>query len=125
MREARFNPVAQAARDGKQLVRSLPIGDGYALLGTQLIPMIQGDDLAVYLTVVGGKESPITGLEPKPVIIREIARVPLANVRRALAGGEAGSDGAATNLPGPPTTESAEPDASTPLILGGPLKAVP
>lgn len=126
MGDHRFNPVARAAAQGKQVVRALDIGEGFALLGTQLLPVLQGEELVIFLTVIGGKDSPVVGLEPRPVVVREIARVPLANVRRALAGGEEGSDGeGAGALTQPPTTESAEPDVSPPLILGGPLRAMP
>ncbi len=114
MGDHRFNPTARAVAEGKQVARALDIGENFALLGTQLIPIVQGDDLAVYLAVVGGKESPISGLQPHPVILREIARVPLGNVRRALAGDEPGSDEAVSRAP---ATESAPSETSSGLVL--------
>lgn len=121
MNEARFNPRAQAAAAGQQLVRYLDIGDGFALIGTQLVPRIVGEDLVISILAIGGKNR-LVGFDPKPAMICDIARAPLGNIRRALAGGEAGSD---AGIDTPTATDTAEPDTSSSLILGGPLRSVP
>lgn len=113
MGEHKFNPVAQAASQGKQFVRALDIGEGCAVLGVQLIPRIDGEELVVMLAAVGGKDSPIVGFQPRPVVMHEIARVPLTRLRDALAGGA----GDPTAVAGEPATDASTPDTSPSLAV--------
>lgn len=112
MGEHKFNPVAQAHAQGKQMVRALDIGEGCALVGTQLIPRLDGEELVVMLAAIGGKDSPIVGFEPKPVVLKEIARVPLLALRTALAGGAGGPTAVADGDARKPATDASTPDSS-------------
>jgi len=71
-------------------VRVVKIGDGYVLLPEiRLAYAIDGDDLVAVFTVAGGRMSDLVPLDPKPVVLGEAGRVPLATIRKSLAGEEA------------------------------------
>lgn len=90
MGEHRHNPIAQANSEPRKMVQAIDLGDEFALIGLQLMPALDEskENLVVLLAAIGGRNSPLVPLQPKPVVIMELTKVPLASIRRAL-GGEA------------------------------------
>lgn len=109
MGEHRDNPFSRAKAAGNQIVRALDLGDNIALTGVQLIPAMDEakENLVVLLCAVGGRQSPLMPLEPRPAVIGELVKVPLATLRRVLGGGSA--DAGEESLVG----EASEPVSDT------------
>jgi hypothetical protein len=86
MNESRFNPnaIAKAARPpNTQQVQAIDIGKGCALLGFELRPAIDADGVAHAMVVaIGGKVSPITGIQPIGIVCGEVGKIPLAELHR-------------------------------------------
>lgn len=89
MREARLNPVAQANAEPQRTVRAISLGEDYAALGLTLEPMLVEEDGEKYfcavLSVVGGRESQFVPMVPVKLVLGELARVPLSQLREKLA----------------------------------------
>jgi hypothetical protein len=69
------------------MVKAFPLGDsGFALVGAGLAvnPDPVTGDLVVSVVCVGGRMSEIVGLTPVQVELAQIARIPLADVVKAL-----------------------------------------
>ncbi len=71
------------------MVKAFPLGDsGFALIPPGCGPGLEYDDakqeLVFTVGVLGGRMSEIVGLTPARVELREVARVPLAEVVAAL-----------------------------------------
>ena len=91
MNEARLNPQAMAKAQNKQLVRATDLGDGVALVGFELQPMLpvaaEGEEatVAVGIFAIGGRSSPLSlNVELRAVFISELGRMPIANLKRML-----------------------------------------
>jgi len=97
VKEARLNPIAKANGAPQQMVRALPIGENYAVLGVTIEPTIVMEDgeqsFAAILTVVGGRHSDLVPTIPVKLVLGELARIKLPDLREKLA---AAIDGAAT-----------------------------
>ena len=62
------------------------IGDGYAVLGCSLEPAIDSEgNLSIVLSLVGGRDSVITGMQPVKLPLGELAKIPVAKVQELLA----------------------------------------
>lgn len=87
LNEARFNPVAQANAVPQRMVPVMPLGDGYVALGVTLEPAItpDGDSFAVVLSFVGGRESSLVPTKPVKIVLGELARIPLVQLKERLA----------------------------------------
>jgi hypothetical protein len=97
------NPVARANGAAQRHVQALRVGDGYAVLGLTLEPVLspnaEGEpEFCAVLSVVGGRESDLVPMVPVKMVLGELARIPLAALREKLA---AAIDGPkAEELPG-------------------------
>ncbi|RPJ39791.1 MAG: hypothetical protein EHM35_01405 [Planctomycetaceae bacterium] len=84
----RFNPVAQANGAPQRQVRVLPIGEDFVIIGLSIEPTIvmEGDEqsFAAVLSVVGGRESTLVPTIPVKLVLGELARIPLAQLRERL-----------------------------------------
>lgn len=85
------NPQAMARAQGKQMVRAIDLGDGVALVGFELQPLMavpaEGEEasVAVGLFAIGGKSSPLSlNVELRAVLVTEFGRVTLAHLKRLL-----------------------------------------
>lgn len=119
MGEHRNNVFSQAKAAGNQIVRAMDLGEGLALLGVQLMPVLDEakENLVILLAAVGGRPSQLIPIEPRPVIVAELAKVPLASLRKALTGGgptDAGGEPLVEGTPEPaednPPLASSEPE---------------
>lgn len=117
MGEHHYNRAAQAKARGDQPVTGLDLGEGVALIGTQIMPVTDDEgNLVILLCAIGGHTSPIVGgFAPRPVVIAELAKVPLAAVRRAL-------KGRAAAVETPPVPAGVEPPAAAPAEEPEPSK---
>lgn len=84
-----LNPVAKANGVPQRMVRAIPIGEDYAVLGISLEPMLSAgaegeQDLCAVLTVVGGRESSLVPTVPVKLILGEVCRISLADLREKL-----------------------------------------
>ena len=85
------NPVARANAEPVKHVRAIPLGDGYVVIGLSLEPMLSpnadqdGDDFCCVLSLVGGRESSLMPTIPVKVVLGELARLSLADVKSKLA----------------------------------------
>ena len=87
--EHRHNPIAKANGAPQQMVRALPIGESYAVLGVTIEPTIVMEDgeqsFAAILTVVGGRHSDLVPTVPVKLVLGELARIKLPDLREKLA----------------------------------------
>ena len=80
------NPVALANAPARREVTTMPIGEGYALLGLTLEPMMSDDEhVCAVLTIVGVRESRIGLPKPAKLVLGELGRISLADLRAKLA----------------------------------------
>lgn len=83
------NPIARANAEPQRMVPAISLGEGYAALGVTLEPMIaeEGDEkfFCAVLSVVGGRESKLVPLVPVKVILGELGRVKVSDLRLKLA----------------------------------------
>jgi len=83
--EHTLNPVAKANGVPQKFVRAIPIGEEYAVLGLSLEPMLSDDEhLCAVLTVVGGRESSLMPTVPVKLVLGELGRISLADLREKL-----------------------------------------
>jgi len=79
------NPVAKANGVPQKFVRAIPLGEGYAVLGLSLEPMLSDDEhLCAVLTVVGGRESSLMPTVPVKLVLGELGRISLSDLREKL-----------------------------------------
>ncbi len=88
--ESRFNPTAIANAQPQRQVQALRIGDGYAVLGLILEPVLspngEGEpEFCAVLSVVGGRESDLVPMMPVKLVLGELARLSLPDLRAKLA----------------------------------------
>jgi hypothetical protein len=86
-KEARLNEIARANGVPQRHVAAMPIGEGYAVLGLTLEPMLSEDkeSFCAVLTVVGGRQSDLVPMVPVKLVLGELARVSLTQLRERLA----------------------------------------
>jgi hypothetical protein len=86
VKEARLNPVARANAVPQRKVEFLPIGEGYVVLGMTLEPMLDEtqESLCAVLTVVGGRPSDLVPTIPVKLVLGELGRISLADLRQRL-----------------------------------------
>lgn len=89
MGEHNLNGVALANAKAKAPVRYIDIGDGYGVIGVSVDPVLGLDsdgstDLCVILSVVGGKVSDLMPMQPVKLVLTELAKVPLPELRKKL-----------------------------------------
>lgn len=91
MGESRINPVALANAAPQRRINVLDVGDSYVVAGVSIEPVLSfdsGEDenqLAVILTVVGGRQSELVPTIPVKLVLGELARIPLSKLREKLA----------------------------------------
>jgi hypothetical protein len=87
VKEARLNGVARANAVPQQKVEFLPIGEGYAILGLTLEPMLDEtrENFCAVLTIVGGRQSDLVPTVPVKLVLGELGRISLADLREKLA----------------------------------------
>lgn len=104
MSEHRTNPVAIANAVPKQIMNALDLGGGAAILGVQIVPVLdeKRENVVIVLVGVGGRKSDLIPLIPKPVILAELAKIPIAQAQKAFLGG----------APEPATSPAVEPGSS-------------
>lgn len=103
-----------------QQIRVLDIGGDAVIAGLQLVPVVDGEHLSVRIVLTGGRRSPIVGVVFGHFQAGEIARIPLADLRRAFSGGEARPAEAPDTKPSEPPV--ADPPRTLPpltLVAGG------
>lgn len=89
MGEANHNPLAQAKARGEQIVQVASLGDGFAILGLSLEPVI-GDDgkLTAFVVVNGCKPSQIVGLDKVvKVAIGKVGEIDVNGLKARIAEG--------------------------------------
>jgi len=85
MGEHHVNPVAKANVVPQRMVRAIPLGEGYAVLGLSLEPMVSDDEhLCAVLTIVGGRESSLVPTIPVKLVLGELGRISLSDLREKL-----------------------------------------
>lgn len=86
-KEARLNGVARANGVPQRQVAVMPIGEGYGILGLTLEPMLSEDkeSFCAVLTVVGGRQSDLVPMVPVKLVLGELARVSVVDLRAKLA----------------------------------------
>ena len=85
MGDHHLNSVAKANGVPQRMVRAIPIGEDYAVLGISLEPMLSEDGhLCAVLTVVGGRESSLVPTVPVKLVLGELGRISLADLREKL-----------------------------------------
>ncbi len=90
MREARLNPTAVANAAPQKAVRVVEIGEGYAVLGLGIEPMLsldsdEGQHFCAVLTVVGGRQSDLVPMKPVKLILGEVGRIEITKLREMFA----------------------------------------
>ena len=91
MGESRFNPTALANAVPQRRINVLDAGEGYVVAGVSIEPVLSFDSgeeenqLAIILTVVGGRKSDLVPTMPVKLVIGELARIPLSKLREKLA----------------------------------------
>jgi hypothetical protein len=89
VKEARLNPVARANAEPQRMVRAIPLGEDLAVIGLALEPMIAEEDgeqyFAAVLSVIGGRESKFVPTVPVKLVLGELARLKLSDLREKLA----------------------------------------
>ena len=63
MGEANGNPLAQAKKRGEQIVEVANIGDGFAILGLSIEPVVHDGKLSAFVVVNACKPSTIVGID--------------------------------------------------------------
>lgn len=91
MSDHRLNPQSLAKAQGKTVVRATDLGDGVALVGFELQPMVpipaDGEEatIAVGVFAIGGRASPLSlSVELRAVFMGEWGRIPTENLKRML-----------------------------------------
>ena len=81
------NPVAQANAAPQRRIEVLPIGENYVVAGVAIEPVLSDDKdhLCVVLSVVGGRASDLVPTIPVKLVLGELARVKLEDLRGKLA----------------------------------------
>lgn len=106
-----------------QQVHALDLGEDVALMGVQLQPVTDDQgNLVVLLVGYGGHMSPIVGgFKPRPVVLAEIAKIPLTVARHVFKGGAPSVEVGPPVPPSPTVGPNAEVASSAypKLILGG------
>ena len=81
------NPLSRAKEAGQQILKVVDLGDEYALANIQLQPAFDEtkEHLCVLLVAVAGRNSPLVGLQAVPVVIGEVGRVKVADLKAGIA----------------------------------------
>lgn len=82
------NPLAQAKRSGQRIVQVVELGGDFGLAGVSIVPMLAADaadTLCLNLVVAAGPTSKLVGIQPVPVVLAELARIPVSKLREKLA----------------------------------------
>ncbi len=91
VKEARLNGVARANAEPQRRVQALRIGEGYVVIGLSLEPVLspsaEGEpEFAAVLSLVGGRESELMPTMPVKMVVGELCRLSLSDLRAKLAG---------------------------------------
>lgn len=92
MGDHRFNPNAIAKANGQPLppkggqqVQLLPLGDGYHVAGFSIDPAFNKDgEVCALLSVMAGRESPITGLQLGKFFVCELGKKTKEEIRAGI-----------------------------------------
>ena len=86
MGEHRHNGVARANAVPQRPINVMPVGDGFVVAGISLEAMLSPDRdyLCAVLSVVGGRHSELVPMVPVKILLGELARVPLDQLREKL-----------------------------------------
>lgn len=85
--EARQNPLAKAKAEGRPIQDVFELGDDFALAGLAIKPVWEDEKKEVVcfvLVVAAGPSSKLVGVRAVPVIIGELARIPLADLKAGV-----------------------------------------
>ena len=87
MGEHHLNGVARANAAPQRRIEVLPIGENYVVAGVAIEPVLSDDKdhLCVVLSVVGGRASDLVPTIPVKLVLGELARVRLEDLRGKLA----------------------------------------
>lgn len=90
MGEHLSNPIAKANAVPRRRIQVMDIGEGYALAGLSLTPVLSMDsdkeepDFCIVITAVGGKNSELVPIIPTSFVVGEVGRMPLSKLRSLL-----------------------------------------
>lgn len=117
MGEHRHNPVALANSVPRQSVQALDLGGAAALLGIQLMPVLDEtrENLVILVVAIGGRKSEVVPLEPRPVVISELLKTPVAGLVKAFLGG--GGGGIVSAGTSPPDASAIEAKAAGLVVV--------
>lgn len=81
--EARNNPLARAKAEGRPIQEVFDLGDDFALAGVAIRPVFDEtkENLCFILVAAAGPVSKLVGVQAVPVIVGELARVPIAELK--------------------------------------------
>lgn len=88
--EHHTNGVARLNAVPQKRIPVLDVGESYVVAGVSIEPVLSFDSgeeenqLAVILTVVGGRKSELVPTIPVKLVIGELARIPLSKLREKL-----------------------------------------
>lgn len=88
MGEHNENPLSVAKKNGQQIVKVVDLGDDFGLVDIKLVPMFADEEkktLAIGVVVVAGPTSRIAGITPVPVVIAEVGRITVEELRSSVA----------------------------------------
>jgi hypothetical protein len=85
MGQHRTNPVAIANAVPQERVPVALLGEGYGLTGVSLIPTMDGEgNLCVVVAAICGRQSELVPMKPVPVLLGEVAKIPLEALRKRI-----------------------------------------
>jgi len=81
------NPLAQAKKAGQRIVEVIDLGDDFGLAGISIRPTWDEtkENLCFVLVVAAGPTSKLVGIQAVPVVVGELARIPIADLRASVA----------------------------------------
>ena len=88
MSESAHNPLAQAKKRGEQIVEVANIGDGFAILGLSIEPIVHDGKLSAFVVVNGCKPSTIVGIDRVvKVALGKVGETDLIELKKNIAKG--------------------------------------
>lgn len=87
MGEHHSNGLSQAKKAGQRIIEVVDLGDDFGLAGISIKPVWDEakENLCFVLVVAAGPTSKLVGIQAVPVAVGELARIPIAELRAAVA----------------------------------------
>lgn len=86
--DSKVNPIAQAKARGEQIVQVASLGDGFAILGLSLEPVVDNGKLTAFVVVNGCKPSLIAGIDKVvKVAIGKVGEIDVNGLKSRIAEG--------------------------------------